>query len=110
MTDAGPGLAYRLRDELGVTVELCANIGVVNTVSILKDGSWAFFCRTGVRSAYQRPIASRRDVANADIGTAARGWLIGVRRSDDGSWRVWGCVPDGQTVGQVILPPLVHTR
>jgi hypothetical protein len=110
LADGGPGLASRLRNELGVTIEQCATIGVVNTVSILDDGTWAFFCKTGVRSTYERPIVSRRSTADGTIAPAPRGWLISVRRSDDGSWRVWGCVSDTETVGKVILPPLVLAR
>jgi hypothetical protein len=105
--DPGPGLAARLRNDLGVTVEQCATMGVVNTVSILADRTWAFFCKTGVRSTYERPILSRRKTAGDADAPAARGWLIGVRRSDDGSWRVWGLVSVDETVGKVILPPLI---
>jgi hypothetical protein len=108
--DPGPGLAARFRDELGVTVEQCATMGVVNTVSILADQTWAFFCKTGVRSTYERPILSRRSTAGDTVAPAARGWLIGVRRSDDGSWRVSGLMSVDETVGRVILPPLIPGR
>jgi hypothetical protein len=106
VADSGPGLAARLRYDLGVTVEQCATMGVVNTVSILGDGAWAFFCKTGVRSTYERPILSRRNTPESAAPTA-RGWLIKVQRSEEGAWRVWGSVPDDETVGRVILPPLV---
>ena len=104
--DPGPGLAARVRDGLGVTVEQCATMGVFNTVSILGDGAWAFFCKTGARSTYERPILSRKSIADSTVGTAARGWLIKVDRVDDGSWRVWGWAAEQETVDKVILPPL----
>jgi hypothetical protein len=105
--DPGPGLAARIRDILGVTAEQCASMGVFNTVSVLGDGTWAFFCKTGVRSTFERPILSRRNIATDAIGTAARGWLIRVDRTDDGSWRVWGWTPHQEAIDKVILPPRV---
>lgn len=104
--DPGLGLAARVRDGLGVSIEQCAAMGVFNTVSVLGDGTWAFLCKTGVRSTYERPIVSRKTAAEAAIGIAARGWLIRVEKMDDGSWRVWGWTPDQQTIDKVILPPL----
>jgi hypothetical protein len=106
VVDAGPGLAARVRDDLGVTAEQCAAMGVFNTVSILGDGAWAFLCKTGARSTYERPIVGRRTIADDAVGTVATGWLIKVQRADDGSWRVWGWAPDVRTVDRVILPPL----
>ena len=107
VTDPGPGLAARVRDGLGVSVEQCATMGVVNTVSILHDGAWAFFCKNGVRGGYERPLLSRRLTVETTVSPTARGWLIKVHRADDGSWRVWGWAPDDEAVDKVILPPLI---
>jgi hypothetical protein len=106
--DPGPGLAARVRDGLGVSVEQCATMGVYNTVSILVDGAWAFFCKTGAHARYERPVIGRRSDQDGAPVTAARGWLIKVDRADDGSWRVWGWAPDDETVDKVILPPLIR--
>jgi hypothetical protein len=105
LDDASIGLASRLRDGLGVSVEQCAAMGVFNTVSVLGDGGWAFRCKTGVRS-YERPSLSRKATVGESTGGAARGWLIRVDKAEDGSWRVWGSVSDQETIIKVILPPV----
>ena len=105
--DPGSGLASRLRDGLGVSVEQCAAMGVFNTVSVLDDGGWAFRCKTGVRS-YERPSLSRKNGAEDTSSSAARGWLIRVDKVEDGSWRVWGSVSEQATIVKVILPPVAH--
>jgi hypothetical protein len=104
--DPGLGLAARLRNDLGVTAEQCAAMGVFNTVSVLSDGTWAFLCRTGARSTYERPIVSRRNPPNDASDPSARGWLIKVEKVDDGSWRVWGWTPDQVAIDKVVLPSL----
>ena len=103
--DAGLGLAGRLRDGLGVTVGQCSAMAVSNTVSVLGDGAWAFFCKTGMRSAYGGPGPSRRSTTEQVAGIAERGWLIRVERAEDGSWRVWGWTPGQEIIEKVILPP-----
>ena len=103
LDDPGIGLAARLRDGLGVSVEQCAAMGVFNTVSVLNDGGWAFHCKTGVRS-YERPSLSRRNGTDGATSSPARGWLIKVDRAEDGSWRVWGWVSDQEAIVKVILP------
>jgi hypothetical protein len=109
--DPGPGLAARVRDGLGASVEQCAGMGIYNTVSILGDGAWAFYCKTGVRSTYERRILSRGTQAERDNDVGGRGWLIRVGRTDEGAWRVWGWSPDAVTVDKVILPPVTtNTR
>ena len=107
LNDPGSGLASRLRDGLGVSVEQCAAMGVFNTVSVLDDGGWAFRCKTGVRS-YERPSLSRKNGAVDTSGSGARGWLIRVDKAEDGSWRVWGSVSDQETIVKVILPPVAR--
>jgi hypothetical protein len=99
--DGGPGVAARLRHALGVSSEQCAAMGVYNTLSILVDGGWAFFCKTGVRTTYDRPIPTRPPTPVGDTG---RGWLMRVERVDDGSWRVWGWADQAEAIDRVILP------